>query len=182
MEALAFRAVLFVDDDVSTLNAFERSTKNCGILLFTASSGAVALRLAREHAPDLAIVDVRLGYEWGLDLVAPLKRLPSPPTVVVMTGYGGIKVAVAAIKCGADDFVLKPVTYKSIVRQLGASPIRADDETMSLDGAKREYAARVFEECGGNLSLAAQKLGVTRPTLRKLLEPLLEDPREFDES
>jgi len=100
--------ILIVDDDepfrVAMRNAFLRR----GYEVSLAGSAGEAQALLRQETPDYAVVDLRMPGPSGLEVVRALRALPSPPEVVVLTGYGTIGTAVEAIRLGAINYLNKP--------------------------------------------------------------------------
>lgn len=167
-----FANVLIVDDDERVLASYHRyrsQTRN----IMTATSGAAACAAAREHAPDLAVVDLQLGKESGIDVIRKLKELDPSTTVVVLSGYASVEATVQAMRAGADDVLVKPVSLKEILRRLEseADEPAVDDEmeTASLERVQWEHVQRVLAECNGNITLAASRLGVYRSTMQRWL-------------
>ena len=111
-------AVLIVDDDerfrARLCQAFDRR----GWEVFGAADGAAARDLATEVAPDLAIVDLKMASESGLDVVRHLRELDATAFIIMLTGYGSIATAVEAMKCGADHYLSKPVDVEQILSVL----------------------------------------------------------------
>jgi len=139
----------------------------------TATSGDAACVVAREHAPDLAVVDLHLGKESGIDVIRKLKELDPSTTVVVLSGYASVEATVHAMRAGADDVLVKPVTLREILRRLESDadePDVTDEiETASLERVQWEHVQRVLAECNGNITLAANRLGVCRSTIQRWL-------------
>lgn len=158
-----------MDDDETILRAYTRLPRP-DVHFITAKDGATARRLARQHRPDLAIVDLQLGKESGIELVRELKASDPSPCVVMISGYGSINATVCAMRAGADDVVEKPVTYREIVHRLeGELGEPSTFEPTTLDRAQWEHIQRVLGDSNGNVSMAARKLGVYRTTLRRWL-------------
>src|SRR5689334_5593712 len=111
-------SVLVVDDDELTLSAFRTSLPRRGIAVHTASSRAAALALARTHHPQVAFVDLQLGFDNGLDLLGELTRELPKMRTFLMTGYGSVRTAVTAMRLGAVDVLTKPFTVDELVKQL----------------------------------------------------------------
>jgi two-component system response regulator RegA len=120
-----------------------------------------------------AVVDLRLRRDSGLDAVSSIKSRSPGTRVVVLTGYGSIATAVQATKNGATNYLTKPVDMDELEHTLvtgGAgeeTPI--PDEFQSLDRHEREYIEYVLNECGGNISRAARRLGLHRQSLQRKL-------------
>jgi two-component system response regulator RegA len=125
--------------------------------------------------PERAIVDLRLGEEDGLALVAALvERLPAIE-IVVLTGYGSIAAAVEAVRLGASNMLQKPADVDMILAAFdkGAQPPLSEApvyEPPSLARAEWEHIQRVLADCGGNISEAARRLGIHRRTLQRKLQ------------
>jgi two-component system response regulator RegA len=164
------RAVLVVDDDQTLLSAYERGLGR-DFRVVTATDSVRANAAAREHHPEIAIVDLRLGTESGIELIRTLKRDHPNMFVVLVTGNGSIEVAVQAMRAGADDVVAKPVRSSEIIRRLGAGRASPEETpTPTLAMAEWEHIHRVLADCGGNVSMAARKLGIYRSSLQRRLK------------
>ncbi len=109
--------VLIVDDDKDCRRTLTICLEDIGCEVLSAATAEQALAAAAQHAPDLALVDLKLGLTSGLDLVPELLAVYPNLPVVVLTGCAAIDVAVEAVKRGAADFLAKPYTPKQI-RQL----------------------------------------------------------------
>jgi two-component system response regulator RegA len=122
--------------------------------------------------PAHAVVDMRLEDGNGLDLVAELRAMSPDVRVVMLTGYGNLATAVAAVKAGAIDYLAKPADPEDFVRALsadgGARP-EAPPEPMSADRVRWEHIQRVYELCDRNVSETARRLKMHRRTLQRIL-------------
>ena len=121
-----------------------------------------------------AVVDLRLLQDSGLDAVSSIKDRKPDARVVVLTGYGSIATAVEATKRGAAHYLTKPVEIDEIERAFSAdgdpgSGVEIPDEFQSLDRHEREYIEYVLDQCGGNISHAARRLGLHRQSLQRKL-------------
>ncbi|MFT3697713.1 MAG: response regulator [Kofleriaceae bacterium] len=162
--------VLVVDDDAVLLRAFRLALgQMIAESTLVATCCADALLLARQHRPQLAIVDLQLGLESGLDLLRELREQHPKMTIVIMSAYGSVDVAVRAIKFGANDFLEKPVTPREIMMRLRTNTIETRVETPSADRALWEHVHRVLGDCEGNKSEAARRLRRPRSWLRRFL-------------
>ncbi|NNE44761.1 MAG: response regulator, partial [Gemmatimonadetes bacterium] len=120
--------VLVVDDEEGVRTTLRRALEEEGFSVRTAGSGRSALRTVARGAPDVAVVDLKLGDSSGLDVLRDLKTR-SPATVTIMiSAYGDVQDVVQAMKLGADDYVQKPYDLDEMVRcvsqTLHASRIR----------------------------------------------------------
>lgn len=84
----------------------------------TVSNASAALEVFRQHCFDLALVDIRMPGMDGIQLLEQLRLLDPGLTIIMMTAYGAIEVAVESIKKGAYDFITKPFEQNDLVRLL----------------------------------------------------------------
>ena len=111
--------VLLVDDDADMLTMLTRLVRRkCDCQVETAASGDTALALLAEWRPDVVVTDVRMPGIDGLELLARVQELKTEISVIVMTGYGNVELAVQALKNGAYDFIEKPFDQERIVHSL----------------------------------------------------------------
>jgi len=163
---------LLVDDDALFLRTLQRALQKRGVETETAPDIGSALASARATAPDFALVDLKIGKESGLKLIEPLKALRPATRVIMMTGYASVPTAVEAIKLGADDYLLKPVSVDAILRVLAGEPLgeaEAGDAMIPLGRLEWEHIQQALRETGGNISAAARLLGVQRRSLQRKL-------------
>jgi len=107
--------ILFVDDEVAYQKAFIRAMRSeKQFSLITASGGMEALGIVRSLPVDIVITDMKMPTMNGLELLEKLRELHPDIFVIVITGYGTIEDAVAAIKNGAYDYLLKPLDFNII--------------------------------------------------------------------
>ena len=110
----------------------------------------------------------------GLDGLARTRCLDPAVAVVLMTAYGGVALAVEALKRGASDFVLKPWKNERLAEALAAAMTltrsRREAHPATLDHVEREAIQDALARHGGNISKAAEALGVTRPALYRKIE------------
>jgi two-component system response regulator RegA len=173
VKAPAIGHLLLVDDDAPFRQRLALTLERRGFTV-TAVAGLQAARASM--AAQLfshAVVDMRLGDGNGLDLVGELRALRSPDIrIVVLTGYGNLATAVAAVKAGAVDFLAKPADPEDIVRALlaltDARP-EAPSEPMSADRVRWEHITRIYELCDRNVSETARRLKMHRRTLQRIL-------------
>lgn len=168
-------AVLIIDDDERFRVRLCQSFELRGWEAFGAADGAEARALAAEVAPDLALVDLRIASESGLDVVRSLRDLDATVSIIMLTGYGSIATAVEAIKCGADHYLSKPVDADQI---LSAFETLRDRERAgmlppmtvpTLARVEWEHIQRVLADCAGNVSQSAKLLGMHRRSLQRKL-------------
>jgi two-component system response regulator RegA len=177
---------LVVDDDVLYARTLQRSLERRHVQLRVAHDGASALAVAQSNAPDFVLLDLRLGSESGLDLIAPLRELGSQIRIILMTGYASVATAVDAIKRGADDYLAKPVGADALLRVLHGVPdvVEAAPTMTPLGRLEWEHIQQALHESRGNIAAAARLLGMHRRSLqRKLFKrpgPERPDPDSLD--
>ncbi|HEV8703139.1 MAG TPA: sigma-54 dependent transcriptional regulator [Candidatus Polarisedimenticolia bacterium] len=111
----ATRKILIVDDDPSLNEALAGLLAHAGHPVSCAETGTAALEIATRVPVRLALVDVRLGGESGLDLLPRLRALRPEMAIIMMTAQGSIEMAVEAMQRGADNFVTKPLDPKRLL-------------------------------------------------------------------
>lgn len=110
------------------------------------------------------------GQDGLLWLRAIHKKHPAIP-VVLVTAYADIKLAVRGLKMGAADFVAKPWDNLELIRIL-KDAIDAGRKVVPLEQVEAEHVSKVVERCHGNISRAAELLGITRQTLYAKIKKL----------
>lgn len=171
---------LLIDDDAVLLRTLARSLERRGdALVRTALNRAEARELAEQFRPQRIVLDLKLGDDNGLELIAELKRLLPTTRIVLLTGYASITTAVDAIRRGAWNYLPKPADLPSLLaafdtlppagEEAQALPNDADSDRASLKQLEWEHIQRVLAEYGGNVSAAARALGMYRRTLQRKL-------------
>jgi two-component system response regulator RegA len=170
--ALADRSLLIIDDDEPFRQRLARAMERRGYDVETADSVALGVERARQRPPAYAVVDLKLGDGNGLDVVAALRAARSDTRVVMLTGYGNIATAVAAVKAGAVDYLAKPADADEVERALMAThhdKPPPPEQPMSAERVRWEHIQRVFELCDRNVSETARRLKMHRRTLQRIL-------------
>jgi len=166
------RTLLVVDDDAPLCQRLARAMERRGFVVTTAESVAAGVAAATAHPPAFAVVDLRLGDGSGLDVVSALRTARPEARIVMLTGYGNIATAVAAVKAGAVDYLPKPADADAVERALlageGETPEPPEDP-MSADRVRWEHIQRIFELCDRNVSETARRLKMRRRTLQRIL-------------
>ena len=166
------RPLLLVDDDAPFRQRLSMLLVRKGFAVTSVGSLQEARVEAARLKPAHAVVDMRLEDGNGLDLVAELRAMSPDMRVVMLTGYGNLATAVAAVKAGAIDYLAKPADPEDIVRALsadGSSRPEAPPEPMSADRVRWEHIQRVYELCDRNVSETARRLKMHRRTLQRIL-------------
>jgi two-component system response regulator RegA len=145
--ALPEKTVLVLDDDAPLRTRLGRALEQRGFEVILVGSVAEAVAKVKEARPDAR--------------------------VVMLTGYGNIATAVAAVKAGAVDYLPKPADADDVARALlaareGQAPAPPENP-MSADRVRWEHIQRVYELCGHNISETARRLNMHRRTLQRIL-------------
>jgi two-component system response regulator RegA len=169
--ALPDKTLLLLDDDGPLRNRLGRALESRGFQPTLAESVSEALAAVRAHAPAFAVLDMRLEDGSGLKVVEVLREARPDASVIMLTGYGNIATAVAAVKAGAVDYLSKPADADDVVRALLAQGTRPapPENPMSADRVRWEHIQRVYELCGHNVSETARRLNMHRRTLQRIL-------------
>ncbi|WP_417519935.1 ActR/PrrA/RegA family redox response regulator transcription factor [Minwuia sp.] len=172
LESLDDRSLLIIDDDRPFRQRLARAMEKRGFDVETAETVEEGMAQVREIHPAFAVVDLRLEDGNGLDIVTVLHEIRPEARVVMLTGYGNIATAVAAVKAGAIDYLAKPADADDVAKALlvidGERPAPPENP-MSADRVRWEHIQRVYELCGRNVSETARRLNMHRRTLQRIL-------------
>jgi DNA-binding NtrC family response regulator len=181
-----FEAVLIIDDDADVLRAARialtplvafvetaRTPDNLETILGAKSFDAVLL--------DMNFVTGERDGRAGLQALARIRDCDEHLAVVLMTAYGGVTLAVQALKQGAVDFVLKPWRNETLIKAFRAAAeltrARRSERPLDLESLERSAIERALAQHRGNISLAAAALGLSRPALyRRMAKHGLDKP------
>ena len=166
------KSLLLVDDDNSFRERLARAMEKKGFKVTQAGSVKEGIDSIKTSNPSYAVVDLRLNDGNGLEVVKELQNSKSKSKIIMLTGYGNIPTAVAAIKEGAIDYLAKPADADDIEKALLADPKKKappPENPMSADRVKWEHIHRVFELCNRNVSETARRLKMHRRTLQRIL-------------
>jgi two-component system response regulator RegA len=166
------KTLLIVDDDRPFRERLARAMQARGFEVLMAETVREGITIAKERLPAYAVVDLKLDDGNGLDVVETLHEVRPNTRVVVLTGFGNIATAVAAVKFGAIDYLPKPADADDIMSALLAAPgakPNPPENPMSADRVRWEHIQRVYELCGHNVSETARRLNMHRRTLQRIL-------------
>jgi two-component system response regulator RegA len=166
------KSLLLIDDDEPFLRRLERAMEKRGFEVEAAGSVAAGTAIATARPPAYAVIDLRLEDGNGLDVVEVLREKRPDARIVVLTGYGAIATAVAAVKMGATDYLSKPADANDITSALLAEEEEMPpppENPMSADRVRWEHIQRVYELCDRNVSETARRLNMHRRTLQRIL-------------
>ena len=164
--------LLILDDDEILLRRLSKSMENFGFEVTAVSSIEEAEEIIEKIIFDTAVLDLKLADGSGLSVVKKLASSNPKCRAIMLTGFGNIATAVAAMKVGAIDYLPKPASAEQIKNALvdydKTLPPPADNP-MSADRVKWEHIQRVFEQCNRNVSETARRLKMHRRTLQRIL-------------
>ena len=166
------KSLLIVDDDDPLRGRLSRAMEKKGFSVKEAKSVLESLEIVKKSPTKFAVIDLRLEDGNGLDVVKELLKARKDSRIVMLTGYGNLPTAVAAVKAGAIDYIAKPVDADDVEAALLASPeskAKPPENPMSADRVKWEHIHRVFELCNRNVSETARRLKMHRRTLQRIL-------------
>ena len=166
------KSLLILDDDDPFRGRLARAMEKKGFVVTEAKSVAEGIKIVQSTPTGFAVIDLRLEDGSGLEVVKTLHKLKKESRIVMLTGYGNLPTAVAAVKAGAIDYIAKPVDADDVEAALLASPeskAKPPENPMSADRVKWEHIHRVFELCNRNVSETARRLKMHRRTLQRIL-------------
>jgi len=137
----AMARVLVVDDEENIRLVLRTMLKKHGYEVAVASSGEMALDEIDDVAPDFVLADVRMGGMTGIELTQKLTEKGVDATVIVMSAFGSVDLALEAMKAGAYDYVSKPFKQDEVLLAL-----RKAEERESLKRENRELKAQMREQ------------------------------------
>jgi two-component system response regulator RegA len=166
------RSILIVDDDEIFLKRLAKAMERRGFQPQIADSVEQGKAAVHARPPAYAVIDLRLQDGSGLDVIETLQTRRPDCRAVVLTGYGAIATAVAAVKIGAVDYLSKPADADDITMALLAQNDTLpppSENPMSADRVRWEHIQRLYEQCDRNVSETARRLGMHRRTLQRIL-------------
>tara|TARA_B100000029_G_scaffold242568_1_gene239830 strand:+ start:302 stop:865 length:564 start_codon:yes stop_codon:yes gene_type:complete len=166
------KSLLIVDDDNPFRERLARAMEKKGFRVTQAEGVRKGIDTLKVAKPSFAVIDLRLNDGNGLEVVKAIQNLNIGSKIIMLTGYGNIPTAVAAVKHGAIDYLAKPADADDIEKALFADPLskaQPPENPMTADRVKWEHIHRVFELCNRNVSETARRLKMHRRTLQRIL-------------
>jgi DNA-binding NtrC family response regulator len=166
--------ILIVEDDPDVLRAARIALAPDAERVETLSTVDGLDRILASGRFDVVLLDMNFvsgerSGDAGLSALALIQAFDPCLAVVLMTAYGGVALAVEALKRGAADFILKPWRNDKLIAAVAAAAditrSRREKETPHLDAVERSAIERALARHDGNISLAAAELGLSRPAL-----------------
>ncbi len=163
--------LLLVEDDPTYREALSRALVRAGFAPTVCGGVEEALVALESILPDFAIVDLKLADGSGIDVIDALARAAPGCRSLLLSGHATVPAAVAALRAGAVDVVEKPASTSDLVARLRRAPPPGPlaGSSPKLEEVERAHIDRVLAEHGGNVTLAAEALGIDRRTLQRKL-------------
>lgn len=170
--------ILIVDDDNAVRMAMGLMLKQAGMDWMAASTEAEALSAVRAYNPEIVILDMNLtlgttGHQ-GLELLRKIKVLAPECEVLLISAWGTIPLAVEGMNHGAADFITKPWRNSDVLLKIkslqNARALKHKQTAPTLIELERHAITEALRKCDGQLSAAANMLGITRQSLYRRLE------------
>ena len=171
-----YGTILVIDDNEAILTALKYCLTETFERVLTMTSPESVITLLEQEEVNIILLDMNftLGVNSGQDgllwLQAIRKHHPEIP-VVLITAYADVSLAVRGLKRGAADFITKPWDNDELLRKL-KDVLDANDDMATLDELEADHIRRAIDRCHGNLSKAADLLGITRQTLYNKMKKL----------
>ena len=164
--------LIIIDDDLPFRERLKSSMEKKGFKVESFSNAKQSIERINNKNFDFAIVDMRLEDGSGLEIVKLIKEKNPKTRSLLLTGYGNIATAVAAIKHGAIDYLPKPAEidqiYEALISSKDILP-PPPENPMTADRIRWEHIQRVFSQCKRNVSETARRLRMHRRTLQRIL-------------
>ena len=166
---MKYGTLLVIDDNPSILTALKICLGNTFERILTLPRPDTAPTLLQQEQVDLILLDMNfsLGVNSGQDgllWLRTFRRLHAHIPVVLITAFADVQLAIKGLKSGAADFVTKPWDNDELIRVL-KDAIDNNTEVATLENFENDYIRKVVDKCHGNISRAAEMLGITRQTL-----------------
>jgi DNA-binding NtrC family response regulator len=178
--------ILIIDDNAAVLQSLRLVLKSSFSTVAAVSEPNLIPAIIKEENIDVVLLDMNFGVGkldgqeglFWLDYIKYRGGLANPPAVVLITAFGDVALAVESLKKGADDFIQKPWDNAQLIQKIAeAIEKRREKNSLSdsslsphLKDLEREHIRKVLEENGGNVTLAARALDISRQTLYRKMK------------
>ena len=171
-----YGTILIVDDNKSILTAMRYLLEGTFEQIITLDRPDDILKQMAQQPTDIVLLDMNFNLDVnsgleGLFWLRTIRKQPPQTPVVLLTAYADVALAVKGLKSGAADFITKPWDNDELVHKL-KDVIDKQQEIVSLDEVEKEHIRRTIDRCHGNLTQAAELLGITRQTLYNKMKRL----------
>lgn len=171
--------ILIIDDDQAIRLSIGLMLRQAGFEYEAVSTESDAMAAMRCGNVDLAILDMNLTLsttgQQGIEMLRKFKILAPTTPVIMLSAWATVPLAVEGMKYGAVDFVTKPWANRDFMAKIrkaldSAEKARESEKVDSLDNTERLTIEKALKQADGNLSTAAQLLGITRQSLYRRME------------
>ena len=171
--------ILIIDDDQAIRLSIGLMLRQAGFEYEAVSTESDAMAAMRRGNVDLAILDMNLTLsttgQQGIEMLRKFKILAPTTPVIMLSAWATVPLAVEGMKYGAVDFVTKPWANRDFMAKIrkaldSAEKARESEKVDSLDNTERLTIEKALKQADGNLSTAAQLLGITRQSLYRRME------------
>ncbi len=164
-----YKTILVVDDNPAILTAVKICLEGVFERVLTLTDPNRMLSTLQQEAVEVVLLDMNFGPgvnsgQEGLLWLRTLQKFHPNIPVVLVTAYADVKLAVRGLKTGAADFITKPWDNDELIRVL-KDAIDRSKEVIPLNQLEKAHVRKVVDSCHGNMSKAAELLGITRQTL-----------------
>jgi DNA-binding response OmpR family regulator len=144
-------AILLVEDDNGLRTALGELLEDSGYAVKQAENGKKALDLLEEQTFDVVVSDIRLGTIDGIQVMQATKKQPSPPVVILLTGYGSLDTAIEAVRAGAYDYMLKPTSSFDFLSRVADAVQQCQNQRRQqrVNAMIAQCAAEIHDVSGG---------------------------------
>lgn len=160
--------ILLVEDDSTARRLLAEVLEGAGYHITMAQDGETALQMLEQQRFDVVVSDIRMHNVDGLQVLHAAKQCQIPPSVILLTGFGSLESAVAALRVGAYDYLLKPVAPKDLLQRVEGAVERYRTEE------RQHHAIRVIEQ--GLSHLRQGQTGKAEPNTPLDTESTLAEP------
>lgn len=173
--------ILIVDDDPSIRSSISLMLRQAGFDFTAVSNEPDALDVVRGHDLQLVILDMNLTLsstgEQGIEILRKIRVLAPKVPVIMLSAWATVPLAVEGMSRGAVDFVSKPWSNRDFMAKIrkvlaDSESARTADAIDTLEQTERKTIIKALREADGNMSSAAQMLGITRQSLYRRIEKL----------
>lgn len=171
--------ILIIDDDLSIRLSIGLMLTKAGFEFVQAATEAEALEAVRRPDLELVILDMNLTLNTtgrqGIELLRKIRILAPQVPVIMLSAWATVPLAVEGMGFGAVDFVSKPWSNRDFVAKIkkaleDAERKAEENKVDTLDNIEKQTIQRALRQADGNLSTAAQLLGITRQSLYRRME------------
>jgi DNA-binding response OmpR family regulator len=163
MELPEANTILVVDDEESLRFFLSEELTDQGYTVQTAANGRQALDLLKQHAIDLAIIDLQMPGLNGLELMAEIQLLPNVPELIMLTAHATLEISIEAMRRGCSDFLLKPYDFDELLSSVVQAMARRQQKL------QQQMAARLLASSLGLGHIAAAKIVSKEPVASSVL-------------